>query len=116
MNTEERYDEIFESAMREDPGYKLPNSFVDGVSSRIARKLALKIQVRMLWRSALILVGLTLLVFVFNYFIASYYPKLEKFTINGYFMVVVTVVVLFILFMDRVVLSYLENRHGSQLK
>lgn len=107
------FDELFDSTMHQDPGYALPKSFVQGVNARIARNLAFKIQVKMLGRSAIVLALLTVVVFVASFVVNTYYPKYAEFTISGYVAAGVAFFILFLLFMDRVVLSYLENRQQN---
>ena len=114
MSKQNNFDEFFESAMRQDPGYGLPKSFLQGVNDRIARKLAFRIQLKMLGRTAIVLALLTLAVFVGNYVVNAFFPKYAEFTISGYVVAGVSFLILFLLFMDRVVLGYLENRQQNQ--
>ncbi|WP_320054817.1 hypothetical protein [uncultured Acetobacteroides sp.] len=113
MSKQQNFDELFESAMRQDPGYRLPKSFLQGVNDRIARKLAFQIQLKVLGRTAIVLTLLTVAVFVGNYVINTFFPKYAEFTISGYVAAVVAFLILFLLFMDRVVLGYLENRQQN---
>ena len=84
MSKQHNFDEFFESAMRQDPGYGLPKSFLQGVNDRIARKLAFRIQLKMLGRTAIVLALLTVAVFVGNYVVNAFFPKYAEFTISGY--------------------------------
>lgn len=113
MSKQHNFDDFFESAMRQEPGYELPKSFIQGVNSRIARKLAFKIQVKMLGRTAIVLALLTAVAFAGNYVVNAYFPKYAEFTISGYVVAGVSFLILFLLFMDRVVLGYLENRQQN---
>lgn len=113
MSKQHNFDELFESAMRQDPGYGLPKSFIQGVNDRIARKLAFRIQVKMLGRTAIVLALITAFVFVGNFVVARFFPKYAEFTISGYVAAGVAFLILFLLFMDRVVLGYLENRQQN---
>ena len=114
MSKQHNFDEFFESAMRQDPGYGLPKSFLQGVNDRIARKLAFRIQLKMLGRTAIVLALLTVAVFVGNFVVNAFFPKYAEFTISGYVVAGVSFLILFLLFMDRVVLGYLENRQQNQ--
>jgi hypothetical protein len=113
MSKQHDFDEFFESAMRQEPGYELPRSFLQGVNDRIARKLAFQIQLKMLGRTAIVLALLTVAVFVGNYVVNAFFPKYAAFTISGYIAAGVAFLILFLLFMDRVVLGYLENRQQN---
>lgn len=113
MSRQQQFDELFDSAMRQDPGYVLPSSFMQGVNDRIARKLAFRIQVKTMIQSAIILALITGGTFAANYIIGRFFPKYAEFSINGYAVAGIAILVLFLLFMDKIVLGYLENRRQN---
>ena len=110
MKNNSSFHDQLESTLREDPGYALPAGFADGVTERIARKLAFRLHLRNIWRFALVLAAFTGLNFAADAVVARYFPQYAAFTLNGYLVAAFAFFVLFILFMDKVVLGYLELR------
>lgn len=110
MKDNSSFDEIFESTMREDPGFALPNDFAKGVNARIARQLAAKLQMKLMARYALFIAFFVGLVLLSNYTITNSYPEYESYVVSTYWVVLIAIITLFLFFMDKVVLSYLEAK------
>lgn len=111
MNKQKDFDELFESAMRQEPQYVLPVDFMKGVSEQIARKMALRVQLKMMAGYVIILGSLLVLMFGGNYIIEHYLPKYVSYVFSLNIAGGLALLVLFVIFMDRVVLSYLESRY-----
>lgn len=111
MKEKHNFDDLFESAMRQEPGYQLPDYFIKGVNERLARKLAFRVHLKMMGGYVIILASILGLMLAGNYIIAHYLPKYSDYTVSLNVAGGLAFLVLFILFMDRVVLSYLASRY-----
>ncbi len=111
MNDTGNFDKIFEEAMRQEPGFKLPDYFVKGVNEQIARKLAFKVQLKMMVQYAIILLVAVALVVLINIIVPVYFPEYLKYTVSSGLIAMLAFVVLFVMFMDKVVLGYLEMKN-----
>ena len=113
MDSKQRYDSdndlLLDKLLKEEPGYFLPDDFAD----KLAKKIEIRLSVRQNVIEFLTILGVILAIFItfggIYYFLNKEdFLNLTSFLNNGY-TGVAAVIVLFIFFMDKVMLRLLNQ-------
>ncbi|MDP4205660.1 MAG: hypothetical protein Q8859_06665 [Bacteroidota bacterium] len=102
------FDSQFERLLKEEPLFSLPDDFAEKVSASMGRKLIFR---QLLLNYLRFAGGTTLVVIVsvlINFLISKYLPEIFHLNINLFGILPVGFGILFVLFIDRVILRYYE--------
>lgn len=101
-------DQFLNSALKVEPGYKLSDNFADLVAEKMARKFAWQQYIMEFLVYFVVVVGMAGLVVAmqFVFFDAQWQEWLQFITQNAFIVAGVSLILLFVLFTDRVLLQY----------